>query len=168
MGISAVKYLLIFSVSVLLQVLFCDNILIARVIAPFIYILFIILLPFDTPRSLLLFLSLALGLTIDVFTNTPGVHASACLIIGFLRPVILELITSRETLESVVAPRVKTMGFHWFVTYTISVVVVHHFFLFFIEAFTFQGFLLTLLRIILSSVLSIALILLSQYLIFRK
>lgn len=168
MGISAVKYLLIFVVSVLLQVLFCNNILIARVIAPFIYILFIILLPFDTPRSLLLFLSLALGLTIDLFTNTPGVHASACLIIGFLRPVILELITSRETLESVSSPRVKTMGFHWFVTYTIFMVVIHHLFLFFIEAFTFQGFLLTLLRIILSSVLSIALILLSQYLIFRK
>ena len=168
MGISAVKYLLIFIVSVLLQVLFCNNILIARVIAPFIYILFILLLPFDTPRSLLLFLSLALGLTIDIFTNTPGVHASACLIIGFLRPVILDLITSRETLESVVAPRVKTMGFHWFVTYTIFMVVIHHFFLFFIEAFTFQSFLLTLLRILLSSVLSIALILLSQYLIFRK
>ena len=168
MGISAVKYLLIFIVSVLLQVLFCNNILIARVIAPFIYILFIILLPFDTPRALLLFLSLALGLTIDIFTNTPGVHASACLIIGFLRPVILELITSRETLESVAAPRVKTMGFHWFVTYTIFMVTIHHFFLFFIEAFTFQGFLFTLLRIILSSVLSVALILLSQYLIFRK
>ena len=168
MGISALKYLLVFVVSVLLQVLFCNNILIARVIAPFIYILFIILLPFDTPRSLLLFLSLALGLTIDVFTNTPGVHASATLIIGFLRPVILDLITSRETLESVPAPRVKTMGFHWFVTYTIFMVVIHHFFLFFIEAFTFDGFLLTLLRIILSSVLSIALILLSQYLIFRK
>ena len=168
MGISAVKYLLVFVVSVLLQVLFCNNILIARVIAPFIYILFIILLPFDTPRSLLLFLSLALGLTIDVFTNTPWVHASACLIIGFLRPVILNLITSRETLESVAAPRVKTMGFHWFVTYTIFMVVIHHFFLFFIEAFTFESFLLTLLRIVLSSVLSIALILLSQYLIFRK
>ena len=168
MGISAVKYLLIFVVSVLLQVLFCNNILIARVISPFIYILFIILLPFDTPRSLLLFLALALGLTIDVFTNTPGVHASACLLIGFIRPVILDLITSRETLESVPAPRVKTMGFHWFVTYTIFMVVIHHFFLFFIEAFTFESFLLTLLRIVLSSVLSIALILLSQYLIFRK
>jgi rod shape-determining protein MreD len=168
MGINAFKYLLIFAVSVLLQVLLCNNILIARVIAPFIYILFIILLPFNTPRSLLLFLSLALGLTIDIFTNTPGVHASACLITGFLRPVILELITSRETLESVPSPRVKSMGFHWFTTYVTFMVIIHHFFLFFIESFTFQSFLLTLLRIILSSVLSIALILLSQYLIFRK
>jgi rod shape-determining protein MreD len=168
MGISTLKYLLIFVVSVLLQVLIFNNVLILRVIAPFVYILFIVLLPFDTPRSLLLFLSLALGITIDMFTNTPGVHASASLLIGFLRPGILELITSRETLESVTTPRVNNMGFHWFVTYVTFLVIVHHLFLFFIEAFTFQGFLITLLRVVLSSVLSIALILLSQFLIFRN
>ena len=168
MVISQFKYLLIFVVSVLLQVLIFNNFLIASVIAPFIYILFIVLLPFDTPRSLLLFLSLALGFTVDIFTNTPGVHASACLLIGFLRPGILELLTSRETLESVPSPRVKTMGFSWFTTYVTFLVIIHHFFLFFIEAFTFQGFLITLLRVVLSSVLSIILILLSQFLIFRN
>ena len=168
MGISTLKYLLIFVVSVLLQVLIFNNVLILRVIAPFVYILFIVLLPFDTPRSLLLFLSLALGITIDMFTNTPGVHASASLLIGFLRPGILELITSRETLESVTTPRIKNMGFQWFATYVTFLVVVHHLSLFFIEAFTFQGFLITLLRIILSSVLSIVIILLSQFLIFRN
>jgi rod shape-determining protein MreD len=168
MVINLVKYLLIFVVSVLLQVLIFNNLLIARVITPFFYILFITLLPFNTPRSLLLLLSLALGLTIDMFTNTPGVHASASLLIGFLRPGILELISSRETLESVSAPRIKNMGLQWFAGYTAFLVIIHHLFLFFIEAFTFEGFLVTLLRIILSSVLSIGLIVLSQFIIFRK
>lgn len=168
MVISQFKYLLIFAVSVLLQVLIFNNFLIASTIAPFVYILFIVLLPFDTPRSLLLFLSLALGFTVDIFTNTPGVHASACLLIGFLRPGILDLLTTRETLESVPSPRVKTMGFNWFATYVTFLVLIHHFFLFFIEAFTFQGFLITLLRVVLSSVISIILILLSQFLIFRN
>ena len=168
MVISPVKYLLIFVVSVLLQVLIFNNFLIGNLIAPFIYILFIVLLPFNTPRSLLLFLSLGLGFTVDIFTNTPGVHASASLLIGFLRPGILEVLTSRETLESVPSPRVKTMGFNWFATYVTFLVVIHHLFLFFIEAFTFQGFLITLLRVILSSVLSIILIVLSQFLIFRN
>src|SRR5665647_630393 len=108
MVINLLKYSVIFIVSVLLQVLLFNNILIFRVIAPFFYILFIILLPFYTPRALLLFLSFALGLTVDIFTNTPGVHASACLLTGFLRPGILQLITSRETLESVNAPRVES------------------------------------------------------------
>jgi rod shape-determining protein MreD len=137
-------------------------------ISPFFYILFIILLPFDTPRALLLFLSFTLGLTIDIFTNTPGVHASACLLTGFLRPFILQLISSRETLESVSAPRVENMGFQWFAGYVTFLVIIHHLFLFFIEAFTFNSFLLTLLKVILSSVLSVILIVLSQFLIFRK
>jgi len=115
-----------------------------------------------------LFLSFALGLTVDIFTNTPGVHASACLLTGFLRPGILQLISSRETLESVAAPTVGNMGFQWFAGYTTFLVFIHHFFLFFIEAFTFEGFLITLLRVILSSVLSVVLIVLSQFIIFRK
>jgi rod shape-determining protein MreD len=168
MVINLLKYSIVFVVSVLLQVLFFNNIVIARVITPFFYILFILLLPFYTPRALLLFLSLLLGLTVDIFTNTPGVHASACLLTGFVRPGILQMISSRETLESISAPRVRNMGYQWFAGYTAFMVIIHHLFLFFIEAFTFHGFLLTLLRIILSSVLSAVLILLSQFLIFRK
>ena len=168
MVINLFKYAIVFLVSVLLQVLIFNNILIARMISPFFYILFIILLPFDTPRALLLFLSFTLGLTIDIFTNTPGVHASACLLTGFLRPFILQLISSRETLESVSAPRVENMGFQWFAGYVTFLVIIHHLFLFFIEAFTFNSFLLTLLKVILSSVLSVILIVLSQFIIFRK
>ena len=168
MVVNLLKYSVVFIVSVLLQVLLFNNILILRVIAPFFYILFILLLPFYTPRALLLFLSFVLGLTIDIFTNTPGVHASACLLTAFIRPGVLQLISSRETLESVSAPRVGNMGFQWFVGYTTFLVVIHHLFLFFIEAFTFQGFLITLLRVALSSVLTVILIVLSQFLIFRK
>ena len=168
MVINLLKYSLIFTVSVLLQALIFNNVLILRMISPFFYILFIILLPIDTPRALLLFLSFLLGLTVDIFTNTPGVHASACLLTGFLRPGVLQLISSRETLESVAAPRVGNMGFQWFIGYTTFLVLIHHLFLFFIEAFTFEGFLITLLKVILSSVLSVVLIVLSQFIIFRK
>jgi rod shape-determining protein MreD len=168
MLINLAKYLLIFVVSVLLQVLIFNNLLIARFISPFFYILFILLLPIDTPRSLLLFLSFILGLSIDIFTNTPGVHASASLLIGFIRPGILGLISSRETLDSVAAPRVQNMGLQWFLTYTTFLVIIHHLFLFFIEAFTFQGVLITLIRVVLSSVLSVILIVMSQFIIFRK
>jgi hypothetical protein len=107
-------------------------------------------------------------LTVDIFTNTPGVHASACLLIGFLRPVVLQLISSRETLESVSAPRVENMGLNWFAGYVTFLVVLHHLFLFFIEAFTFESFYITLIRVILSSALSVVLIVLSQFIIFRK
>lgn len=78
------------------------------------------------------------------------------------------ILTTRETLDSITAPRVKNMGFQWFATYVTFLVVIHHLFLFFIEAFTFDDFLITLLRVVLSSVLSIVLIVLSQFLIFRN
>ena len=59
-------------------------------------------------------------------------------------------------------------GLQWFLTYTTFLVIIHHLFLFFIEAFTFQGVLITLIRVVLSSVLSVILIVMSQFIIFRK
>lgn len=168
MVINLFKYSLVFVVSVLLQVLIFNNILIARMISPFFYILFILLLPFNTPRALLLFLSFILGFTVDIFTNTPGVHASAALLIGFIRPGVLQLISSRESLESVTAPRIENMGLNWFAGYATILVIIHHLFLFIIEAFTFESILITLLKVVLSSILTIILIVLSQFLIFRK
>lgn len=168
MIINIFKYLFIFIVSVLLQVLIFNNILIGRMISPFFYILFLILLPFSTPRAWLLLFAFALGLSIDVFNNTMGVHAFACVFIAFIRPGVLSLISSRETLESVSAPRVENMSLQWFASYAAFLVIAHHLILFYIEAFTFADFFFTFLRVVLSSILSLTLIVLSQFLIFRK
>lgn len=168
MLINSFKYVFIFIVSVLLQVLIFNNILIARMIVPYFYIIFLILLPFQTPRAFLLILGFILGLSIDIFTNTMGVHAFACVFTAFVRPGILSIISSRETVESIAAPRLHNMTLQWFTGYAAFVVIVHHLVLFFIEAFTFNDFLFTLLRVILSSLLSLSLIVLSQHLIFRK
>jgi len=168
MLINIFKYSFIFIVSVVLQVLVFNNILIGRVISPFFYILFLVLLPFNTPRSLLLFLAFVLGLSIDIFTNTMGVHAFACVFTAFIRPGVLSIIATRETQESVSAPRVENMSLQWFAGYAAFIVGVHHLVLFYIEAFTLEGFLFTLIRVILSSILTLTLIVLSQFLIFRK
>ncbi len=168
MIINALKYSLVFVVAVVLQVLVFNNILILRTISPFFYILFILLLPFETNRSVLLLLAFLLGLTIDAFNNTLGVHAAASVLLAYIRPGILSLISSRETLESAAEPRVANMSLQWFTGYTAIMVVIHHLFLFMVEAFTFQGILFTLLRAVLSSVFTIILIVLSQFLFFRK
>jgi rod shape-determining protein MreD len=168
MLINGTKYLIIFVISVLLQVLIFNNIVIAKMIVPYFYILFLILLPFQTPRALLLVLGFLLGLSIDAFTNTIGVHAFACVLIAFMRPGILSLISSRETIESVAAPRIQTMSIGWFIGYAAFMIIIHHLTLFFLEAFTFNDYLFTILRVLLSSLLSLSLIVLSQFLIFRK
>lgn len=162
------KYSVIFIVVVLLQVLVLNHILIFRMISPYFYIIFLLLLPFDTPKAMLIFLGFLLGLSIDAFTNTLGVHSAVCVLVGFIRPGILNKISTRETRESVSAPRISTMSLNWFINYAVIFVAIHHILLFMLEAFTFHGFFFTLARAFLSGILSIILIVISQFLFFRK
>ncbi|GET30029.1 rod shape-determining protein MreD [Prolixibacter sp. SD074] len=162
------KYGIMYVVLVLVQVLLINNVQLGGMYSPFIYILFILLLPFDTPRYLLLILGFLLGLTIDIFSNTPGIHASATVFAAFLRPGVLMLVSSRDNHEPGSAPRISTYGFEWFLKYAVILILAHNLFLFFAEAFTLHGLFHTLLKAIINSFLSIILIVLSQYLVFRK
>jgi len=153
---------------VVLQIFIFNNIQFNGYINPYFYILFIILLPFETPGWLLLILSFLLGFSIDVFSQTLGIHASACVFMAFFRPAILRMLIPRDEYEIGTYPRIYYYGFSWFLKYTIALVFIHHLFLFYIEIFTFSDFFLTLLRVILSSIFSISLIVLSQYFIYKK
>ena len=157
-----------FIVLVLLQVFIISNIEISGFIVPYFYILFVLLLPFETPGWLLLLSAFALGLTVDLFANTPGMHAAATVFMAFLRPYILEMSAPRDGYETGTFPRIHYYGFQWFLRYTVILVLAHHFFLFYIEVFRFSEFFSTFLRVLLSGVFSVILIILSQYFIYRK
>ncbi len=155
-------------VLVLVQILVFNNIQISGYLIPNFYILFILLLPFETPRWLLLVSAFALGISVDLFTQTPGMHAAATVFMAFLRPWVLEMSSPRDGYESGTFPRLYYYGFQWFLRYTVILVLAHHFVLFYIEVFRFTEFFSTLLRVLLSSLFSIILIMLSQYFIYRK
>ena len=157
-----------FIVLVLVQILVLNNIQISGYIVPNFYVLFILLMPFETPRWLLLPVAFALGISIDLFAQTPGMHAAATVFIAFLRPWVLEMSSPRDGYESGTFPRLYYYGFQWFLRYTVILVLAHHFVLFYIEVFRFTEFFSTLLRVLLSSLFSIILIMLSQYFIYRK
>ena|ERR1035438_7108812 len=160
--------LLRFVVLVLLQVLILNNVQLNGYINPFMYVLFIMLLPIETPGWLLLLLSLAIGLTIDMFSNTLGMHAAASVFIGYLRPRIIRSISPRDGYETEAKLTAADMGLRWFISYTIVMVLLHHFMLFFIEAFSFSEFFGTMARVLMSSALTITLIIISQYLFTRN
>lgn len=162
------KYVIMFVVLVLVQVLILNNIQVSGLINPYIYILFILLLPFTIPGYLLLGLSFFLGITIDLFNNTPGVHAGATVLLGFLRPAIAQLISSREIQEKGNMPNMALLGFASFLKYTVIAVLIHHLFLFYAEAFSFGDFFETFLRYLISSVFSILIILGSQFIVFKN
>ncbi|HEX2968131.1 MAG TPA: rod shape-determining protein MreD [Bacteroidales bacterium] len=153
----------IFVLLVLLQVLLFNNIQFSGYINPYIYFLFILLLPVEIPTWLLLLISFATGAVIDVFSGSPGMHSSACVLAGFVRPAVLQVVNVREGYEPGSSLSMHSYGFRWFLIYTTIMVLIHHTALFYIEVFRFADFFRTLLRVILSSFFSIMFILLIEY-----
>ncbi len=154
----------LFILLVLLQILLMDNIQFSGYVIPYIYILFIILLPIEIPAWLLLVLSFLAGLVIDLFNGTLGLHASATTFAGFVRPYVLRFLAPRDGYDSGSSPRPEQYGWRWFLVYVSLIVFVHHFTLFYIEVFRLTNFFSTLLRVLLSSLFSIGFILIIKLL----
>ncbi|MEI6047533.1 MAG: rod shape-determining protein MreD [Bacteroidota bacterium] len=157
------RFSLIFILLILLQVLLFNNIQFSGYVNPYVYLMFILLLPVEIPSWLLLLLSFSTGLIIDFFSGSPGMHSFATVLAGFVRPYILRIISPRDGYEHGSVPSMLTYGFKWFLTYTLLVVLVHHTALFYIEVFRFTDFFRTMLRVLLSSLFSITFILLFEY-----
>jgi len=162
------KYLFQFILLILAQVLIFNNIDFSGFINPYIYTLFILLLPFYLPNLVLLMSAFTLGLTIDLFMGTPGVHSSATLLMAFARPFVMSLYSPREGYQTGTYPRMAQFGTEWFVKYAVTLILLHHFTLFYLEVFTFHHFFSTFLRALLSSLLTSVLIIFSQFFIFRR
>jgi len=157
------RYTLIFVLLLLLQLFLFNNIQFSGYVNPYVYILFILLLPVEIPAWLLLIISFFTGLIIDLMTGTPGMHTSATVLAGFARPYVLRLISPREGYETGSGPSMFVYGFKWFLFYTIFIVLIHHILLFYLEVFRLSDFFNTFLRVMLSSLFSITFILLLEY-----
>lgn len=157
-----------FFVVILLQVLIFDNVEINGYLNPYFYVIFILLLPFETSKWVLLLSAFLLGLTLDIFSMTPGMQASACVFMAFLRPFVLQGFSPRDGYDAGTYPRVSFYGLIWFAKYTFILVFAHHAFLFTVEVFRFSELGHILLRTILSSLLTTVLILISQFFFFRR
>jgi len=160
---SFLRLSVIFVLLILLQVLLFNNIEFSGYINPYIYIMFILLLPVEISSGLLLLISFFTGLVIDFFCGSPGMHTSATVLAGFVRPYVLRLISPRDGYEAGSNPSMIIYGFKWFLLYTLIIVLIHHLVLFYLEVFRFTDFFRTLLRVILSSLFSITFILLLEY-----
>ncbi|MCA1747600.1 MAG: rod shape-determining protein MreD [Bacteroidales bacterium] len=157
-----------FLIVVLVQVLVLDNIMLGGYLNPYFYIIFILLMPFETPRWLLLVGGFLLGISVDLFSNTLGMHTAASVFMAFMRPWVLEILAPRDGYDSDSYPRIHYFGLTWFALYAVVLTFLHHLLLFYVEVFHFQEFLSTFLRTILSTILTVSTIILSQYFIFRK
>jgi rod shape-determining protein MreD len=153
---------------VFLQVFLLKNISLYNLSTPYLYILFILLLPFETPNVLLFALSFILGLSIDAFYDTPGLHAAACVLLALVRVLFISVTVQKDGFDNEPEPTLSIMGFRWFFTYALVLTLFHHFFLFNLEVFRFSELEYTLTRFILSSIFTVFLMLVIGLLFFRK
>ncbi|MGE4567559.1 MAG: rod shape-determining protein MreD [Bacteroidales bacterium] len=154
-----------FVVLIILQILALNHIQFSGFVNPYPYILFILLLPFQIHPSFLLLLSAAMGLCIDIFSLTPGMHTSAAVFLGFTRPYILQFLAPHDGYEGLRFPGIRSLGFRWFLRYALMATFLHHLVLFFVEAFEFFNFFHTLFRILLSTLFTVLIVILAEYLI---
>src|SRR5476649_2297771 len=106
--------LLRFIVLVFFQVFLLKNISLYNLSTPYFYIMFILLLPFETPNILLFALAFAMGLTIDAFYDTPGLHAASCVVLAFVRILFISITVQKEGFDNEPEPTMSNMGFRWF------------------------------------------------------
>lgn len=161
------KYLLQFFLLLLFQVLILNNVLLYwwsqpggfPVFTPYIYPLFLLLLPFETPVWVLLLAGFLSGLVVDSFMNTPGMHAFAMVLIAYLRTnVLLALLPKHLKEYKELSPSVKTMGWPPFITYAAFLILIHHTAFFIIELWNLSNIGYLLLKIVASTLTTLMLI----------
>jgi len=164
-----IKYTVFFIFLALFQFVILDNIQLTVLgLRPYFYVLLIILLPFETPNWITLFIAFAIGLIMDFFNDTPGIHSSATVFMTFVRPFVLNALSPRDGYEAGTLPRIHFFGFTWFLKYSILLVFSHSLMYFMIEKFSFIDFHITLIKISLTTIFTLVFVIISQYFIFRK
>jgi hypothetical protein len=148
-------------------VLLLNNIQLSGYLNPYIYILFILSLPNETPDWAILVIAFILGLTVDLFSHTVGMHTSATVFMAFLRPTVLRTLEPRGGYEPDTRPSIKNYGFNWYFKYAGILILAHHLFLFYIEVFKLSDFFQTFSRAIFSALFSLFIILLIKLFVKR-
>ncbi|MGI9543637.1 MAG: Rod shape-determining protein MreD [Cyclobacteriaceae bacterium] len=155
-----------FFVYLAMQVLLVANMVLFNRGFFFIYLVFLLLLPFDMKPIPLMLVGLVTGLTVDLFYDTFGIHAAACVFIMFLRTYWVNTIPPRGGYEISMTPTIRVMGFRWFLTYALPLIFIHNFVLFFIEAGGFHMFGFTITKVVFSAFLTFIAIVIIQYLFY--
>jgi len=153
-SIHTIRFILL----LLIQVLVLSHVNFMGYINPYIYILFIILFPLKNNRMLFILLSFLLGLFVDMFLDSGGIHAAAAVTIAFIRPAALKF--SFGALYDHQTIKFSSTDFGQRITYISILTIIHHFILFSLDFFNLSKILLILKNTLFSSIFTIILCLL--------
>ncbi|APY10317.1 rod shape-determining protein MreD [Seonamhaeicola sp. S2-3] len=155
MNNSLTGHIIRFFALVFAQVLIFNHVNFLGYINPYVYILFIAFFPVKNNRPLFIFSSFLLGLSIDLFLDTGGIHAAASVLAAYMRPVILK--SSFGTVYEYQSVRFNAVSFGVKITYITLLVIAHHLVLFSLEIFSISKILLILQKTLFSSIFTILL-----------
>jgi hypothetical protein len=150
----------------LVQVLVLNHINFLGYINPYIYLLFILIYPINGNKALLILLSFLLGLTIDIFGDSGGVHAAASVFIAFIRPIVLKFAFGVSYEYNMV--KINKVPLAERLVYITVLVFIHHFVLFSLEIFSLSHILLILKSTLFSGIFSTIVIMCTLLLFSRK
>jgi len=162
LGINIVRFVFLLAI----QVLICNNILLFGFLNPYPYIIFILLYTMNTERWQFLLASFAFGLSLDMFQNSGGTHAAACLTIAYIRPVVLENCFGLNYIHQNL--KLANVEFKGLLLYVSIMSFIHHFIVFILEVFEFEHIKYIAVQTLLSGVFSCLVILISLSLFLKK
>jgi hypothetical protein len=153
-----------FFIYLLYQVLILQNVVLFHTAFCFLYVAYLLLLPVESNPLTLMGIGLVMGLAVDMFYDSVGLHAFACVLIMYLRNYWLNNLTPQGGYNTNDAPSVSLNGVQWFTVYATPLVFIHHAALFFAEVGGFSMFWFTLWKIITSTIFTLIVILIAQFL----
>jgi len=157
-------YIVTFILYVGLQVIFLKGLSIYGVALCFAYIGFLLTLPVELPTVPLLFIAFALGLSVDIFYDTPGLHAASGLVLAYARRNVLQWVRPPLGYDANTRPTVAENGLGWFLGYASVMVLPHHLLLFLISAANFNHLFSMLIKTLASTVFTVFVVALIQQL----
>ncbi|MFL5744240.1 MAG: rod shape-determining protein MreD [Niastella sp.] len=138
-------------------------------VVPYVYFLYVLWLPFSMGRMTLMLVSFVFGLTLDYFTQTPGLHAAACVLLAYVRGFVVNILIPQEGAEqNYKSPSPVSMGWAPYAIYVLVLTLVHHIYLVFLEWLQFGSFLFFLGKVLATTGISLMLVLITELLFFRK
>jgi hypothetical protein len=130
-----------------------------RLITPYLYYLPLLWLPFSVSRIGLLVIGFLTGLTLDYFVNTPGLHAAACLLVAYVRPFVINVLTPKDSSEfNYREPSPKAIQWTPYAIYVFVLTLLHHGYMVFLEWLDFGSFLDFIIKVVASTGISMLLI----------
>lgn len=147
-----------YMIVMVLQVLLFNQLQLWGACHPYIYILCLLMLPITLPHSVDMIIGAAVGLMMDIFCNSLGVHTAACILLMYVRPYLIgALVNDKDRLNEQIS--LRAIGMEAMLKYVVILVVLHHLTVFLLAAWSWAHLGFVLLETLVSGVITILLVL---------